>query len=70
MLWVPVSGWSWAARFGGGEEENHFAADGVAGRELRAHIGDGAAQELFVDLGEFAGEDDGTGGAEDGLDVG
>ena len=26
----------------------------------------GAAEELFVEFGEFAGEDDGLGGAEDG----
>ncbi len=39
------------------DEQDEFAADAVAGGELLANIGDGAAQEFFVDLGEFAGDD-------------
>ena len=51
---------TWGARILGGrfDEQNEFAADAIAGGELLAHFGDGAAQEFFVDLGEFAGGDD------------
>ena len=52
------------------EQEDHFAADGGAGVEGGEEFGGGAAEELFVELGEFAGEDDALGGAEDGGDVG
>ena len=55
---------------GGGaaaDEEDHFAA-GVGGGELIADLAGGSAEELFVEFGEFAGEDDGA-FTEDGVDV-
>ncbi len=51
-------------------EERDFAANSVAGGHLTANMGDGATQELFVDLGELAGDDDAEAGAEDGFEVG
>ncbi len=57
---------------GGGavDEEDHFAADGGAGAEVGEEFGGGAAEELFVELGELAGEGDALVGAEEVDDVG
>ena len=52
------------------EHQDHFAADLGAGGEVGADFGCGAAEELFVELGELAGEDDGLRGRERGFDVG
>src|SRR4051812_50050287 len=52
------------------EEENKLSADAVAGCELSADFGDCAAQEFFVELGEFACGNDAESGSEDGFDIG
>ena len=52
------------------DEEHEFAADAVAGGELLANFGDGAAEEFFVELGEFAGDDYAQRGPEDGFEIG
>ena len=58
---------------GGGEgaveEQDDFAADGGALLKRCEHFGDGAAEELFVELGELAREYDAVRGAEGGADV-
>ncbi len=61
--------------FGGGgcrrlDQEGDFAADAVAVGEGGLDFGDRAAEELFVELGELAGEDDAQSGAPDGGQVG
>ena len=55
-----VRGCAGGGQGGGGavDEEDHFAADGGAGAEVGEEFGGGAAEELFVELGELAGEDD------------
>ena len=52
------------------EEEDELSANSCACGQLGAEFADGTAEELFVELGEFAGEDDGLCGAECGLNVG
>ena len=54
----------------GFNEQDDFAADAVAGGEIGAGLGDGGAQELLVDLGELAGDDDAQVGAPGGLEIG
>src|SRR3974390_1605164 len=44
----------WRGNVGFADEESHFAFDGVAGRELDADLGGGAAEELLVEFGELA----------------
>ena len=56
--------------WGGGEQKDDLAADEGAGGEVVAEVADRAAQELFVQLGELAGDDEVLGRAEDGGDVG
>lgn len=48
-------------------EDHHFAAR-VGAAELIADLAGGAAEELLVEFGEFAGKDDGT-LAEDSVDI-
>ncbi len=65
---------TWGTRFGsvGGrfDEQGEFAADAVAGGEVAAYFGDGAAEKFFVELGEFAGDDDAQRGSPDGFEIG
>jgi len=51
------------------EEKDDLAADGGALLKRGEDFGDGAAKELFVELGELACEDDAVRGAERGGDV-
>src|ERR1700679_3730747 len=53
-----------------GKEKDELSANGCARGELGAEFGDRAAEELLMELGELAGEDDGLLGAEGGFDVG
>ncbi len=55
---------------GRGKKEDELSADGCACGQLGAQFADGAAEELFVELGELACEGDGLGWAEGGFDVG
>ena len=55
---------------GGDEEQNDLAANGGAGGKRGADFGDSPAQELLVQLGQLARDDDVLRGAEDGFDVG
>jgi hypothetical protein len=51
------------------EDEDDFAADGGPGLQRGQDFGGGAAEELFVELGELAGQGDAVVGAEDGDDI-
>jgi len=52
------------------EQQNHLAANDCACGELGAKFADGTAQELFVQLGQFAGDDGVLRCSEDCLDIG
>ena len=54
----------------GFDEEHEFSADAVAGYETLTDIGDGAAEEFFVELGEFSSRDYAQCWAENGFEVG
>ena len=64
----------WGARFCGScwslNEEYEFAADAIAIGELGAYFAHSAADEFFVQLGEFACSYRAQGGAEDGFEIG
>jgi len=49
------------------DEQDEFATDAVAGGEVVADVGDGAAVEFFVELGEFASGCYAQGGPPDGF---
>ncbi len=51
-------------------EQDEFAADAIAGGEVLADVRDCAAEEFFVELGEFAGGHDAQRGSEDGFKIG
>ena len=53
----------------GREEKDDLSANGGTGDELCLEFADKAAEKFFVELGQFAGDDDVLRGAEDGGDV-
>ena len=71
VLRIPTWGTRLCSGFSGClDEEDEFAADAIAGGEIAADFCDGAAEELFVELGEFAGGDDAQRWSEDGFEIG
>ena len=55
---------------GRGQHQDDLASNGCSRSEFERNLSDWSAQKLFVQLGEFARDDDVLRGSEDGLDVG
>ena len=69
------AGCGWGSGLGAGlgqslNQQGDFAANAIAGGEFAAGIGYRRAQELLVDLGQLAGDNDAQIRAPDGLQIG